>query len=90
MDYKVVRTVESRGATIGLPYVKVLESSIWEIRPTAQIRLLTAWIHEERLAVLLEADRKKNGRVDAAVVERAQRNLAEWHVTRSSDPLEGL
>jgi hypothetical protein len=79
-----------RPETIGLPYVKVLDPPIWEIRPTAQIRLLTAWIHQERLALLVEADRKKNGKVDKAAVERAKRNLAEWHVTRASDPFEGL
>jgi hypothetical protein len=40
--------------------------------------------------LLLEADSKKNGKVDSHIIRRAQANLAEWKITQSSEPIEGL
>jgi hypothetical protein len=76
--------------TIGRPQVETLEAPIKELRATKQIRILFAWQEGSRTMLLLEADAKKNGRVDARVIRRAQANLAEWRITRSSDPIELL
>lgn len=76
--------------TIGRPQVETLEGAIKEIRATKQIRILFAWQEEPRTMLLLEADAKKNGRVDERVIKRAQANLAEWKITKSSDPIELL
>lgn len=76
--------------TIGRPQVETLEGPIKELRATNQIRILFAWHEGSRTMLLLEADAKKNGRVDARVIRRAQANLAEWRITRSSDPIELL
>lgn len=76
--------------TIGRPHVDTLEGRIKELRATELIRILFSWEEETKMMLLLEADLKKGGRVDARLIERAHANLIEWRATRSSDPLVGL
>lgn len=76
--------------TIGRPRVETLAGPIKELRPTKQIRILFSWEEEVKTMLLLEADSKKNGKVDSHAIRRAQANLAEWKITQSSEPIEGL
>jgi hypothetical protein len=76
--------------TIGRPQVETLEGPIKELRPTKQIRILFSWEEEAKVMLLLEADSKKNGKVDTRAIRRAKANLAEWKITQSSEPIEGL
>lgn len=76
--------------TIGRPQVETLKGPIKELRPTKQIRILFSWEEEVKTMLLLEADSKKNGKVDPHAIRRAQANRAEWKIARSSEPIEGL
>ena len=73
--------------TIGRPLVDTLRGPIKELRPTKKIRILFSWEEDDSIMLLLEGDLKKNGTVDEAVIHRAAAYLAEWKVTKSSDPL---
>jgi hypothetical protein len=72
------RTRIERPETIGRPLVETLRGRIKELRATDQIRILFAWIYESRTILLLEADRKRNGKVSETVIARAKENLDEW------------
>lgn len=76
--------------TIGRPQVETLEGPIKELRATNQIRILFSWEKKTKTMLLLEADLKKNGKVDEAILRRARNNLAEWKILRSSDTFGGL
>ena len=60
------------------------------LRATNQIRILFTWEKETMTMLLLEADLKKNGKVNEAILQRARNNLAEWKILRSSDTFGGL
>jgi len=72
------RTRDERPETIGRPLVEMLRGRIKELRATDQIRILFAWIYESRTILLLEGDRKKDGKVSEAAIVRAKENLDEW------------
>ena len=72
------RTRDERPETIGRPLVETLRGGIKELRATDQIRILFAWIYESRTILLLQADRKKDGKVSEAAIVRAKENLDEW------------
>jgi hypothetical protein len=77
-----------RPETIGRPLVDTLRAPAKELRATNQIRLVFTWEYDEHVILFLDADRKKNGHVDEAVVERALRYRDEWLHSRSSRPLD--
>jgi len=76
--------------TIGRPQVETLEGPIKELRPTKQIRILFSWEEEVKTMLLLEADSKKNGKLDPHAIRRARANRAEWKIARSSEPIKDL
>lgn len=65
-----------------------LRAPIKELRATTQLRVLFTWEYDRQMILLLEAVKKKGGRVNEAAIQRAERNRDEWLVTRASDPLD--
>lgn len=68
--------------------VDTLDGPIKEYKVDKQIRVLFAYLLEEGVMVMLEADRKKNGHVDPKVVARAKENWDEWLDRRKSVSVE--
>lgn len=62
----------------GRPLVDTLRGPLKELRVDEQLRVVFACHVERGLLFMLDADRKKNGHVDEAVIARAEKNLARW------------
>lgn len=68
--------VGKRNAT--RPLVDTIDGPLKELRVDKQIRLLFQWEEDTEWILFLEATRKKNGKIDPDVVERAKRNYQKW------------
>lgn len=72
-DY--IRILQEYGTRAGEPYMKHLEGDIWELRPTKDRVLFTAWYQSG--FVLLHAFEKKTQKTPEREKERARRELAD-------------
>lgn len=85
---KIRHVAKFRYEDLGRPLVDTLRGPVKELVVDPQVRILFSCLREEAVMVMLEATRKKNGRVDETVVARACRNHEEWLDTRRSAELD--
>ena len=80
---------ESLGAeNVGRPLVDTIDGDIKELRVDKQVRLLFSWQHDEGVILMLDGERKKNGKIDQALVERAKRSRQHWIKSKSVRTLQ--
>jgi phage-related protein len=73
-DY--IEALRVYGTTAGEPYMKHLESEIWELRPLRDRILFAAWTGNR--FVLLHQFMKKTQKTPSREIERARNNLADY------------
>ncbi len=72
-DY--VKMLSEYGTRIGEPYVKHIESDIWELRPLRDRIFFACWI--DRSFVLLHQFMKKTQKTPVREIEKAKRELED-------------
>jgi hypothetical protein len=72
------------------PRFDTLSGPVKEYIADKQVRLALSFEKDERVVLMLEAERKKNGVIDPRTIERAVRNRDDWIETHRSVPLGGL
>ena len=70
-----INQLEKHGLSIGEPYIKHLDSDIWELRPLRDRILFVAW-HNGSF-VLLHHFMKKTQKTPAREIDKAKRELAD-------------
>lgn len=87
MEHLARIALEQSPSMIGRPLVDTIQGAIKELRVDQQVRILFSWEYAEKLVLMLEGTRKKNGSVDPQAVKRALEYRADWLKSRSSVPL---
>lgn len=71
-----IRMLKQNGLNIGEPYIKHLESEIWELRPLRDRILFASWYNNK--FVLLSVFMKQTQKTPKNEIERAKRMLGDY------------
>lgn len=76
-----IRILQERGLSIGEPYIKHLESDIWELRPLRD-RILFAYFNDNKF-ILLNIFMKQTKKTPKKEIEKAEKLLKDYKDRRS-------
>ena len=71
-----IRMLREYGLSLGMPYIKHIESDIWELRPLRD-RILFAYCDNNKI-VLLSVFMKQTQKTPKAEIEKAKRYLEDY------------
>ena len=80
-----IKILQNYGTSIGEPYIKHLDSEIWELRPLRDRILFAAWVDDS--FILLHHFMKKTQKTPQVEIDKAKRELEDF---RKSELYNGV
>ncbi len=85
---KIIHLAQVGAQDARRPLVDTLSGVVKELVVDRQVRILFSWHQSQRLLLILNGTRKKNGDVDPKVVRKASQLQKSWNVNQEDLPLE--